>query len=469
MSIDWSQYQVQPEEEADTVSEQIPGQTSPLPEENIPTNWNKYRIEEKPPLPQKIAKETGRHAARTGSRVAETVLGFPGDIVQTERSLRENIEETLSKALPEVPDFISKLIEKDPVRKMLKQTPDLLGKLPTSEELKQFASKLTNEFTDPQGVAEEFGDEIVKLGTSLLMPGGIPKKFSAVLKALGQAAAAKGARKGAEVLGAGEIAQSAIEIGTLFLTGTIGKPLANAFVADKYKKARAAIPKGTMINTGRLSNNLKQVDAELAKGISTSTKSEVRTALSELEAKASGGAMEAEELVQSYHDLNERMTSKKLFDELNTSQRKLLKSRYDLVKKEVGKTLEEYGKSNPEFFNEWTEANQAFGTIAQSKHVSNWLGSKVKNIPSHLATGIAVELFLGFPKTAAATGIAAAGVKAGEVLYRIAKSPSLKMHYINTLSSIAKENLPATIKNLNNLQKELDKEESNLVETSEKK
>ncbi len=452
-AFDWSQFEEVGEEDV------IPEISDAAPPETL--DWEQFEeLEpEKSPL-QQTGKEIGRFAARTASRIGETVVGLPGDIIQLERSVRRNIQDQLSKIIPEMPEFI----KEDPVRKLIQKSPDLLGKLPTSEELKQFSSDLTNQFTDPQGTLEEFGDEIVSLGTSLLMPAGIPKKISTVLKALGKATLAKGARKGAELYGAGEGLQTATEIGTLFLTGMIGKPIANAFVSDKYEKARRAIPKGTMVNTGKLSQDLKKVDAELAKGIKTNTKSEVRSALQELESKASGGSMEVEEVVQSYHDLNERMSSKKLFDELGTSERRRLKSRYDLVKKEVGKNLKEYGKHNPEFLKEWQEANQAYGTIEQSKKVSNWLSSKANKIPRHLVGAAAFEIFTGKPVIAAeilgAGGLAASGVKTGEILYRIANSPSLRKHYLDVIESITKENLPATIRSLEKLNRGLEKEES---------
>ena len=140
-----------------------------------------------------------------------------------------------------------------------------------------------------------------------------------------------------------------------------------------------------MVNTSNLSNNLANVEKQLSRGVSTPTKDEVRKSLSELKSKASGGAMEMDELVESFHNINERMNSKKLFDDLNTTERKLLKSRYDLVKNEMRNEIAQYGKFNPEFYKTWEGANQGYATIAESKKLANFLQSKLGKIPHHLA------------------------------------------------------------------------------------
>jgi len=395
------------------------------------------------------AKEGLRHGTRIGSRVGETVIGFPGDIV--------NFSKYISEKLPDSPEALK---EKEPnfVKRAGRRA---LEWLPTSSELKDMSSYLTSGFTDPQGVMEEFGDEVASMATSLLIPSKDPTKFKSFLKALGTATAAKGSSGTLKALGAGETAQNTAEIGTLLLTGLMGKKTADAFVADKYKTARGKIPAGTMVNTNKFAGELSRLEQELAKGVSTNTKDAVKSATAELRAKASGGAMPMDEIVESYHNINERLSSKKLFDELNTTERKALKHRYDKLKDIIRGQISEYGKSNPDFFNEWTEANAAFKTIADSKKVSNFLQSKLGRIPKYLSGSLAYELFTGHPVAAAGLAGAAAPVKMGELLYRISKDPSLRKHYLNVIKEAGNENLPAVIKSLSAIHnKNLDLNES---------
>jgi RNA polymerase-interacting CarD/CdnL/TRCF family regulator len=250
-------------------------------------------------------------------------------------------------------------------------------------------------------------------------------------------------------------------MGMLFLTGMMGQKTADQYISEKYQQSKRAIPQGDIVPTNKLLNNLEKVEQELSKGVSTPTKNEVLIPLQELKAKASGGGMLTEDLVQSYHDINERLNAKKLFDELNKGERQVLRKRYDMLRDEVRNTIQDYGKGNPAFLKEWQEANQGYAAIAQSKKVSNFLDRHKGKIPSHLAATVAGELFFGYPQVAAATVGAAAGsfglVKAGELLHRVIKSPVLRKHYLNVIQEASNENLPGVIKNLEILDKELSK------------
>jgi hypothetical protein len=181
----------------------------------------------------------------------------------------------------------------------------------------------------------------------------------------------------------------------------------------------------------------------------------VRSAIEELSSKASRGTMEVDELVQAYHDINERMGAKKLFDELSTTERRKLKSRYDLVKREIGNELQQYGRTNPEFYKTWRQANEGHAAIAQSKGISNFISSKSGKLPHHLAASIAIDLFM---HSGVATGSVISGyalAKTGELMYRVARSPTLRRHYQNVLMEASNENLPGMIKNLESLDKGL--------------
>lgn len=409
-----------------------------------PFSFDKYKVKE----PRTKLQEFGRHVARTGSRAAEAILGFPGDIVGFTKYLGESLPE-IPNSFKKEPNFIQRAGRK------------VLESVPNSEDLKKFSSYITDGFTDPQGAAEELGDEVSSLATVLINPSKAVQSFPKFLKTLGtsfaKAGAVKGAGEGAKKLGATEGQQNAVELGTLFLTGLLGKKTADKFISQKYEKARSKIPKGTVLDTTDLYFSLENVEKELAKGLSTPTKDKVKESLKELKGKSSTGLMEADELVQSVHDINEIMNSKKLFDELNTSERKLLKFRYDLVKDEAHKEISKYGKTNPEFYKEWTEANNGYGAIASSKKVGNWLQSKVGTLPKHLAGSLALDVFLGHPAAIPTTLGGYGLLKTGEFLTRIVKDPKLTNHYMKVILEGTNENLPGVIKHLDALDKEAKK------------
>lgn len=427
---------------------QEPPPTEDMQSPEEPFDFNKYQIKQPPTR----WEEFKRHSARTASRVAESVVGFPGDLVSFAKYLGDQFPDTPSW-LQREPNFVQKAGRK------------ALESLPTSSELKDFSSYLTSGFTDPQSATEELGDDVSSLATVLISPAKAVKSFPSFVKNLGSAVlkafGVKSAGKGAELLGATPGQQTAVEVGTLFLTGLFGGKTADKFIGEQYQKARSLIPKGTMVNTTNLERELASVEAQLSRGVSTATKDEVKKSLQELKAKASGGAMEIDEIVESLHNINEKINSKKLFDELSTSERRLLKSRYDMLKDKVHEEIAAYGKHNPEFYKAWTSANEGYATIAQSKKVSNFLQSKLGKIPHHLAGSLALDLFLGKPAAVVGVGGAYTAVKAGEMMYRIAKSPTLRDHYMRVLMEAANENLPGVIKNIEALDKEFKDLEDN--------
>src|SRR5689334_693079 len=111
-----------------------PETTSPAATSNQntdqPFDLEAFRYHENPTHFQ----EFKRHAARTGSRVTETIAGFPGDFVK--------FVDYLGSKLPKV-QVTSQ--ENNPVLSYGKKA---LEKFPTSEELKEFSQKYTKGYTE---------------------------------------------------------------------------------------------------------------------------------------------------------------------------------------------------------------------------------------------------------------------------------------------------------------------------------
>jgi len=397
---------------------------------------------------KKEESDVKRHAARTGARVVETVLGFPGDIVQISKMIGEKLPQLSSV---KEPSFIQK------------KGKQLLESIPSSEDLKKFSSYITSGFTDPQSAQEQFGDEIASLGTALLMPAKNPAKFTNLLKSFGTAAVTKGVGVGVETLGGTEKQKNLTELGTLFLTGWLTNNFLSKFISEKYKQAFSHVPPGTIINTTQLSHDLNKTYYDLSKGLpkTSTTKSEVLKSVDELRDKVVGHQTPVEELIESYKDINEKLRSKKLFEDLSSTEKKLLKSRYDLLKNDIDSELRRYGVHNPKFYNTWKEANSAYSVLAQSKSAKEWIMSNIKTIPGHVASSMAIKFLMGIP-TRAAAGAGVAAYQTGKVLTRMMTNPTLRKYYIDTAKSAMKENLPAFIKNIKKFDKKLSEENFNL-------
>lgn len=431
--IDLSQYLI-------TETEEEPIPSPGIPKEQTETiDLSEYIEKEKPP-------EILRHAVRGTSRILETVVGLPGDIV--------TFAKTIGEKLPEEPA----LFKRDPsfVQKYGKKA---LEKLPTSQDIRKVTNYLSGGFSEPENAKEKFADEFLELGTTLSIPLKDPNKFLALLKGMGKAAVAKGVKKGAEAYGFEEKGQAVAEIGSLMLLGLLGKKSADAFVSDQYKKAQEALPKNVIIPASGIEKNLSKLESNLKKGgVITAAESPVLKDIEDFRKVVKGDIIEASDLIPAYHKLNRQMTSKKLFDELGKGERKALKRNYDQFKNVVSKNIDKLESGYPEFYKTWKDANQAFATIQQSKRLSRNAQRFIKRNP-HFSGYLAADLIFQKPIAAGATVATAGALKTGELISRVAKSPTLRKHYIQVLDAALKENEVEFVKRMNRLEKELQKEE----------
>ena len=397
-----------------------------------------------------FGQEAVRHGVRSAARVGETIAGLPGDIVGLLRSgLGYGAEKlTGNKGIREA-------IEKGPESITGDEfTPE---SIPSSGQLQQALGKATKGFTQPQGRGEALADEFISDITSLAIPvkGKIP-----FARAIGTAFAGNLGKEFAKEAGVDETGQFATKMGIFGLAGLIRPKEADKFVSNLYDKARTAIPEGTMIPTTKLTRELNVLEKELGKGKSTATKKQVLDDLKELENKAAGGALPLDDLVQYYHDINETMTSRKLFGELSKSEHKLLKTRFEKLKGVVKNNIEEYGQYNPEFLDNWKSANEAFGAIQQSKKVSKFIHNAIKGKLGMVGTPALVLFEVMHPehlvKTAGAYAIGKTALSIGELTARIAKSPTLRKYYQQVVENSLKANSGAVVKDLNKINKELE-------------
>lgn len=419
-------------------------------------------------------EEAKRGAARTTSRVLETIAGFPGDTLKSANMATEWLTD-LSKSLP---DFGVKKalesaseyfpdLEKKPGPSYLEEIDKyLLENLPTSESLKKRSIEKTGGYTEAQGPYEEFADDVSSIVPMLLNPTKAAASFTGFVGNLGRsilkATVAKGVGKGAKEAGASDGVVAGAEMLSLFLSGYVGRQGAKAYVESLYEGAKSHIPEGATMNTRSLTRALYKVDAELSKGLPTATKDEVRKTLQDLEKKSKMGSMAVDEVVQSFRDINEKMGSKKLFDEMTSSQQKLLRDRYDLLKNKVRDSLGVYGEKNPEFFQTWLDANEGYSAIAKGEQSTRWVREQFKNQKLAAVAGSVAGLFTNpaLAIKAIAGGVAGGGaafgaVKGLEIFTRVAKSPVLRDFYMRGLTEIVNQNGPGFMNILKEMSKAL--------------
>lgn len=408
-----------------------------------------------------------RHTLRSASRVGETVAGMPGDIASLVTLPLELVNRHVEgKMTPEqlanVEAERTKL--KDFREKMLFEygigDDDFMPmSMPTSSELKDTMSYLTDGYLDPQSGGEEFADELIGDATALLIGRKIPTKggfisrtFKTIAKPFLVALGANVAKEGAAAMGASEGVQTATKLGTMLLLDLVGKKSANTLKKELYKDAEVLLPEGASVSAENLSRNLAALEKRLKVGGATPSKTPVLTKLKELQAKIVDGRISMEELQEFKRDINE--VSSSLYD-LPKDVKGKLKKNFNDLRDGVKGAISEYGTQNPEWLNVWQKAEEVHSAVAQSTKVRANVQNMVKKYP-HLSATVLGLFGLSIGSTGAYVALpAAAAVYTTELVTRIMKSPTLRKLYRNTITAATAENIPVMTKNMLELDKEL--------------
>lgn len=391
---------------------QQPNQSQNPPQQsNDP--FNDVRIKEVEGFPG--LREIGRHAARTGSRIAEQIGGIPGDVQDLIQSgVFAGLEKlTGHKASPEVREEARKFSER----------------APTSRELKKFSEETSEGFTSPQNEAEKSGDEFVELATSLLGP----MKFR---KTLGVALGSQLAKEGIKALGLGEGTQEAGKLGTMFMLTALNPGGAMKYAKSQFNKADA-LSKGASINSQKFHKNLQDLQTDLLKGVTTTEKNTVLRPVEELIEKSKFGKMPIHELTAAKRDINKLMGE----PETLKGAKKLLKA----VGREVDQAIKPYEAINPAFKEAYRPANEIFGAVMQGNKAYNFTRKMLGN--KSVLGAVVGEVALGHPEFIVPTVGAAVGAlgtaKGVDFFVRLAKSPQLQKYYTKTMAAAAAEDAGA--------------------------
>lgn len=379
------------------------------PNENDPFKEVRLKKSEEAPW----LYETGRHAARIGSRIAETIGGIPGDISSL---IQSGVITGLNK-------LTGHQLSPEGHEEIKKQ------RLPTSSELKELSQKTTKGFTSPKNETEKFIDEVAETATSLLGP----MKFR---KSLGVALGSSLAKEGVKLSGLGEVPQESAKLGTMLMLTALNPGGALKYAESQYKIANQ-LSKGASIQATNMRGNLENLLKDLQKGVSTTSKNAVIRPIEDILNKVNNNKILVHDLTAAKRDLNTLMKD----PELLRREKKLLKN----VSKEIDTAIKPYEKTNPAFSKSYRPANEIYGAVMQGNKAYDFIK---RNLGGKSIIGAALgELALGKAEYILPTIAGAAGIhgtsKAVDFFTRIAKSKQLQKYYSKAIASALKEDLPA--------------------------
>jgi len=424
-------------------------------------------------IPEGWWEATARNITRTGSRMVETVLGLPGDIVQ--------FADFVGSSLPQVPSWM----QQEP-NFLQKSGNYLLNQLPTQQSLQKQSESLTGGYTAPQGSGEEVSDEIFKTLANLLSGteakqivqgatslGGAARQGKKLGRMLGQAIGAESAKEGVKLYKGGEGLQEAAKLGSLFVMGLTlprltGEVNPDRYLNSLYRERDALIPQGTMVTPSGLQSDLQAfIDQQLRRGGPTPEKTQVAGIAQQFLDRLAQGPVEMDELIEMYRSVNRNRANVMAAPDLDKAGVRAARGYWGRMAHMFNGTIEGYlGGISPEALRLHRSANSGWASMAQSKSASNFIMNKLKGVPLH--TGVAA-LFGGgifnpmgalqvVGGAAGAAGLGTMAVKSMEMAYRFLTNPTLRHYYNQVLINAIRENAPATVHAVQKLDKSYQKE-----------
>lgn len=396
-----------------------------------------------------FAEEGLRHGARTISNIATRAVGLPGDIFSL------------------VDEYVAKPISKGITGKEgVPYEETLLGKaVPTTETHRKGLEQKTGEYLRPQNKIEKFTDDVIEDASLLINPSRLiskgAKKVPTVFKSLAKSLGANLAGESLKELGTSETTGNITKAGALFFLSALDQPAAAKQVAQLYRNAEAKLPSNATTKASSLSKNIDSLEHQIIKGRPVEN-------LSPPEKFVVDQASKIKNLIQNNQISVEQAIAQKrsLYKELATlykevpkkAEQKSVKNLAKQIGNYLNKTIEDYGKSNPKFYKDYKNADEAFSTLSKSNFISNWIENNIVQHP--MTTGL-LHIF-GAPIGAIAQTATGAFIpyQGAKLAYRIAKSPTLAKIYGNTLKAAAKEDSKLFNKYLKELDDSLQKEES---------
>ena len=408
------------------------------------------------PQPSSLKKEEGfsrnlnRQFLRGGLRATESVLGAP-------RALGELSEALIPEKL--IKKGAEKVGIKEPIEKGLefakKHAPYKV--FPKQEEVRKVSDILFPRISTPRNQWEEKADETISDFAALAVP--LPGKE---LKLMRPALTALGANLASEAvgeLGGTEKQQSYAKLGTFLIGSLIHPKSAINLEKDLYTKARQARPDDAIVPAEKLNKSVDAFEKQLLKGDpQTASKKKSFALIKEIKNKIKDKNIEVEDLEEFKRNINEARSG--LYEEFKIDKvgRKSAKRNLDHISNFINKSLNEYGRENPEWEAFYRPANEVHGAISQSKRAREVI---LRNIHKYKFPSILGSVLLGHSYGAPAIGTLAGGVAAGgaalmggELATKLAKSPTFRKHYTNLISAALKNDSAAIVKNLEKLQKE---------------
>lgn len=399
-----------------------------------------------------------RGRARLSSRIAEQILGAPG-----------NIEKFVRNILPKFPEadrFLEKSISEYIGPENSKKFMDFGQQIfPTSTDLKKESNKLSKDYLSPKTKGESSLDEVVEDVASTFLtrrlPGG---RLQQVANHFLIPAAANVTKKVVNDLGFGEDNANLAKMAVWMPLSLANNINGSRYASELMNRGRNGFNQNQTVNVPNYQNHLNGVSRNMLHGDPRSSLAQQQ--ITGIENDIANGRVSMRDLMTRYDAINAAKRDKGLFA-LNRGDRAAAVRNINQVRDVVRNQIDTLGAANPQALADWQNGVQAWATIHRSNAITNTIQNWAKGPYAKILTGPATALFgvgsygaVTHPLVAGTSGtIAAGGYKTGQILYRMWNDPSLQNYYWNAINGALEMNAPVFFSNYDKLNKKLEEKD----------
>jgi hypothetical protein len=340
-----------------------------------------------------------------------------------------------------------------------------IGKLlpTTKQHIKNLEKAIP--YLKPKNKVEKFSEEIAEDAAGLFLPGRYLKmgKYAfSPLRSIGIAVGANTLGEGVTQWTGDKSKGDIVKNGSMLAFSLLNPRGAKDVSRTLYADAERILPQNATVSTTRLNNDLLNTTRRITNGRQydqlSANERFVIDEIGKIHQSSQNGTISVSTLQSMKRSLNDTLKSH-LYDIKDRSVREGVRSMATSINGSIRNTLRDYGRQNPQWWETYSAADRAHGAVEQSNFVSRTLEKFMRGRPEGLAHlfGIGAPAALSWLSIPAGlgTGAAYAAAKLGT---RVIRSRELAKHYGKVVGAASADNPKLIHKELDEFQKELEKE-----------
>lgn len=421
----------------------------------------KNNVAQEETTPEFLRRNVGQNVARA----AEAFIGMPGGLKKAYTQTRDFFADKLG--LPKTEEM-NQLLGLQPEKGSWEDT---LINPPTAPELRETATKniaqsLTGdkEYFEPRSESEKKFSEFTTDLSSFFYPGTGQMRM---VTRIGAPLAGNLAKEGVKYFGGSDETAEKAKLGFMLATTIAGQSNPQAHAGNMINEAKQMVPQNMTVFSQPLFQNLQNLTQRLGRGLRVPSKSKAAQGIRDLARQADPqGRIPMHSLMDARDNVNEWIAEAGGWDIPGPVRDASIRN-LNALKRNIIDTIDTNLQSRlPQAADLYQRGYQASAVVHQSNVISNFIQ---KHYGKKFASSATKVLF---PTVAAGGGLATVvapkalgaaalfpAYKTGQVLYRVAQSPTLARYYQDVIAAAQARNAPAMIHNMSKLDKALYEEE----------